>query len=898
MGDGSDLENVPGAAGALGPVVSPLELATSGGMQLVDLIQSAEALNAIGRREEAARLYKAWIAHTESPLSHIACFNLGATLSASGDYSGAKEWYEAALKGNPGFLQAYLNLGSAFEQLGDHEGALAQWKLALASEEADKPESNPLMVHALNNLGRLLETRKEYDEALLMLERSLSLDNSQKDVYLHLIHLRQRQCLWPVYKTLPGVSKELLKKWTSPLAMLAESDDPKAQLNAAKTFVEHKYSELRQKLAPPGGYGHKKIRLGYLSSDYSLHPVSMLMVEMFELHDRSKFEVHGFCWSPEDGSTLRQRVIGAFDKFSVIKGMTDEQAARAIRESEIDILVDLQGLTSGARPYILAHRPAPVQVTYLGFPGATGLPWIDYVIADDYVIPEKYERFFTEKPLRMPDCFQVSDSKRPVGPTPTRAENGLPEDAFVYCAFNNNYKYTKDHFGAWMRILKRVEKSVLWLLADNKWARDNMVAEAKRLGVDPDRLIFATRVSPQDYLARYRIADLFLDTFPFNGGTTANDALFMGLPIVTLSGRTFASRMAGSLLRSVGLSELITTNLADYEKLAVRVGSDRGYHADVKARLALNLKTSRAFDIPAQVGEVEKLYESVFVAGEAPTGISAGSGKSEAGGLPVAVATLQTGRGTRIIEWLAFHMVAGVEKFYVYTADPGDGLAPLLLKLSQRYPITVHNVPARSDSEKTCFSHAYSSYSKDVSWMAFLGPEDFLCTVDDSQLAATLEELGEGYSAVAVYRRLFGSAGHIGEPMGTLIESFARCASIEHPGNLSVRSVVRGGLEGVGFPGGHVFSTSGQTVDENGRPMKAGATEGASPSFARIAIARYATQSYTRFMERGAAMGRDEATLLAEFVSLDRNECGDSHIPNMLVRTKLKMREIEACLKG
>jgi predicted O-linked N-acetylglucosamine transferase (SPINDLY family) len=280
----------------------------------------------------------------------------------------------------------------------------------------------------------------------------------------------------------------------------------------------------------------------------------MLTVELFELHDRDNFEVYGFDWSREDGSALRQRVIQAMDHFERIHGLSDEAAAQLIRKHEIDILVDLQGQTLGARANMLAYRPAPIQITYLGLPATTGLPFIDYVIADRFLIPEAAAANYSEKPLYMPDIYQVSDRQRLSAQPPTRASCGLPEDGFVFCSFNNNSKFTPDMFHAWMNILRQVPGSVLWLLADNPWAKENILREALANGVEEDRLIFAPRVSPEDYLARYAVADLFLDTYPFNAGTTANDALWMGLPVLTRAGQTFASRMAGALLTAAGRS--------------------------------------------------------------------------------------------------------------------------------------------------------------------------------------------------------------------------------------------------------------------------------------------------------------------------------------------------------
>jgi predicted O-linked N-acetylglucosamine transferase (SPINDLY family) len=311
-------------------------------------------------------------------------------------------------------------------------------------------------------------------------------------VISHWVHLRQKQCEWPVYEPIIGVSKAAMIAGTSALAMLSASNNPQEQLENSQSFVKEKVDlnlpNLVENQAP---YQHEKLRIGYLSSDFRTHAVSLLTVELFELHNRDKFEIYGFCFTPPDDSALRERVVNAMDHFISVYDMSDEEAAKCIHAHEIDLLVDLQGLTSGVRPNILAYRPAPVQVTYLGFPGTTALPNIDYVIGDEFLIPPELVPYFSETPLYMPHVFQVSDRQRPVGVKPTRESCNLPDDAFVFCSFNNNYKITEDMFACWMRILKRVPDSVLWLLADNEWAHDNMVKSALSISRDTSGLFGA-----------------------------------------------------------------------------------------------------------------------------------------------------------------------------------------------------------------------------------------------------------------------------------------------------------------------------------------------------------------------------------------------------------------------
>jgi predicted O-linked N-acetylglucosamine transferase (SPINDLY family) len=573
-----------------------VQRAWGGELEFGALFEYAAQLESSGQTVLAVVLYQTWLQRTLSPYVHAVHFNLGVALSNLNDSAGAEAAYQRAIALQDTFLQPRLNLGTLYEKRGAIDQALAEWTWIERNISTTDHQSTSLVILALNNLARVHESRKELSEASRLLTRSLTLNPDQPDALHHWVHLRQKQCLWPVYEPFGLVNLDQMQRTTSALAMLSVSDDPGLQLDTARHYVAQKVQSVVERLSPRNGYQHNKIRIGYASSDFSLHPVSMLMVELFELHDRERFEVFGYCWSPEDGSGLRQRVIASMDHFHRINHLDDRSAALLIREHEIDILVDLQGQTAGARANMLAYRPAPVQITYLGLPATTGLPSIDYVIADRFLIPPETAPFYSEKPLYMPDVYQVSDRKREVGPKPTRYNCGLPDDKLVFCSLNNNYKYTPEVFAAWIRILRRVPDSVLWLLSDNPWAEANLRNEFGRHGVDHDRLYFAQRALPPDYLARYQCADLFLDTFPFNAGTTANDALWMGLPVLTLSGRTFASRMAGALLTAAGLPELITYNLNDYEERACRLGNNRGELNTIRERLRTQRDSSALFD--------------------------------------------------------------------------------------------------------------------------------------------------------------------------------------------------------------------------------------------------------------------------------------------------------------
>lgn len=577
--------------------------AETGELDLMSVIRVADRLNAVGRFLDVIHVYRSWLSHTKSPVAHIARFNLAVTLSALERLPEAEEAYRTSIYEKPDFAQSWFNLGSVIERQKRPDQALAIWQSMLDHPLVGPDQNKDLYLLVLNSMGRLLEETRQFQAAEQKLLASLQSDPEQPKVIQHWVHLRQKQCEWPVYSPVENLSYGKMLQATSPLAMLSASDDPGLQLATAIHFINDRVNLRVPSLAPEIGYNHDRLRIGFLSSDFCLHAVSLLTVEIFELLDRKRFEVYGFCWSREDGSSMRARIIKAFDHFIKIGPLDDATAAHTIRNNEIDILIDLQGLTSGARPNILSYRPAPVQMTYLGFPGPTGHPCIDYVIADRYLIPDCERPYYTEKPLYLPHVFQSSDRQRPVGKIPTREEAGLPEKAFIYCSFNNNYKFSEEVFNCWMRILRRVPDSVLWLLADNQWAQDNITARAEAQGIDKARLLFAPRVAPADYLARYTVADLFLDAYPFNAGTTANDALWMGLPVLTRSGRTFASRMAGGLLTSLGMPELITENLAEYEKRAVELGSKSDEYRELRLRLAERREKSPLFDMTAFVND-------------------------------------------------------------------------------------------------------------------------------------------------------------------------------------------------------------------------------------------------------------------------------------------------------
>ncbi len=349
-----------------------------------------------------------------------------------------------------------------------------------------------------------------------------------------------------------------------------------------------------------------KIRLGYISSDFRDHPVAVLIVEMIERHDRSRFHVTGYSIGPDDNGALGQRLQAGFDKFVDLRSLSTRQAADRINQDGIDILIDLNGYTRFSRPEILAFKPAPIQVNFLGYPGTMGVDYMDYIIADDVCIPPEYDQFYTEKVVRLPDTYQPNDRKRAVSEhTPTRAQCGLPEEGFVFCSFNNSYKITPDFFALWMKLLAKVPGSVLWLLETNPVVGKNLRRVAAVWGIDPDRLVFAPRLPLAEHLARHRLADLFLDTLPYNAHTTTSDALWVGLPVLTCRGETFAGRVAASLLTAMQMPELIVDSIQDYESTALRLATDPALMSAIRSKLQGNLTTAPLFDTETYIKNFE-----------------------------------------------------------------------------------------------------------------------------------------------------------------------------------------------------------------------------------------------------------------------------------------------------
>lgn len=568
-----------------GNVAKQIALAKRGQLTLEALVAQCNRLQAEGKNDDCINLYLAWLKDTKNPLAFLAWYNLGALVQSLGGHSHAAEIYQRALAIKPDFAVALINLGLCLEVLGRMDEAVASWRQVAVAHDilrqlsAGQPQEPVLSaeslehaVIALNHQGRLLEDLKRYDEAEAALEASLALKPKQVDAVQHWVHIQQKTCDWPIFQALPGVSHNAMVLSMSPLPMLAVTDDPVQQLLTAREFGRRKFpfeeGALHRQVNPSGLHRKaRKLRIGYVSGDLCTHAVGLLLPDFLEAHDKDRVEVYLYDYSPEDGTPTRARILAAADQALSIKTLTDQQAAELIAKQGIDALVDLHGLSQGARPAIFAARPSAIQAQYLGYIGTTGFPWIDYVITDPVAFPKALEPYFSEKPL------MVEGSFIPLGPPPirhaipiTRASCGLPEDRLVLAAMGNVYKITPELFASWMRILKKHTNAVLWLIDDNPVCTASLRAKAKEAGVQ-DQLIFGSRAPYGEFVGRLSLADICLDSFPYNCGSTARDIVHAGVPYVSLAGNTMVSRMGASVLHAVGLGECVVTSLEGYEIL-------------------------------------------------------------------------------------------------------------------------------------------------------------------------------------------------------------------------------------------------------------------------------------------------------------------------------------------
>jgi protein O-GlcNAc transferase len=634
------------------------------------LVNKASTLNALSRREEALSALDKVIAL--NPDIPEVWNNKGGALIALNRPQEAVESYTTAVALRPSYAEAWKNRASALMALGrpyealecfdkllgldarnaaalrnsadvllllkrnaeaaeryrrylalksDDDAAWANHGIALieidrqaeALEAFDKAVAlNAANADAWNHRANVLFQMKRYDDAAASYERTLGLAPDFPYAAGYLAQSRLRCCDWT---KLDGDRARIAaglragQPVIDPFGNLIVSASPEDQLRCARIAVAESTTPGMPRLWTGERYVHDRIRIAYLSADFRPHPVAFLIAGVFEEHDRSRFETIGVSFGPQSDSDMRRRMAGAFDQFIDVRSESDFEVASRLRRMEVDIAIDLTGFCEYGRTEILAFRPAPVQVNYLGFPGTSGADFVDYIIADATIAPPSDERFFSEKVVRLPGSYQANDRKRLIAAeAPTRREAGLADQGTVFCAFNNAYKITPPIFDIWMRLLHEVEGSVLWLLGDNDGAIRNLTREAKARAVASDRLIFAPRVRPEKHLARFQLADLFLDTLPYNAHTTASDALWTGVPVLTCMGETFAARVAASLLNAAGLPELVTNSLEAYHALALKLGRNPAALRELKERLALARLTCPLFDTSRTTRQLEAVY--------------------------------------------------------------------------------------------------------------------------------------------------------------------------------------------------------------------------------------------------------------------------------------------------
>jgi predicted O-linked N-acetylglucosamine transferase (SPINDLY family) len=566
-----------------------------------------------------------------------ALLNKGATLKELKRYDEAITFAEQALAINPNLTQAWSNKGGALKELKRYEEAIACYDKALSLQpdyhealtnkgatlkelkrydEAiacyDKALSlQPDYHEALTNKGATLKELERYDEAIACYGKALNLSPNIDWIYGDLVDVKLKICNWLDLTTLLEIiSKKVIanEKTLQPFSLLTLTDDALLHKKSSEIATKSRYPFTSILGDIPKHPKREKIRVGYFSADLKNHPVAFLMAELFEIHDRGKFEIFAFSLVRACDS-MSMRLKKAFDHFIDVDGMSDVAVAKLARDYSIDIAVDLSGFTKDARTGIFSYCAAPIQVNYLGYPGTMGTNYIDYIIADKTLIPLESQSYYSEKAVYLPNSYQVNDRNRLISDRKfTRQELGLPEEGFVFCCFNNNFKILPSTFDSWMRILKAVEGSVLWLLQDNPQAVENLKKEAHKKGIDMRRLVFADRAPLSEHLARHRSADLFIDTLPYNAHTTASDALWTGLPVLTLQGHSFTSRVASSLLNAIELPELITYTQEAYEALAIELAKNREKLASIKQKLENNRLTTPLFDTPLFTRNLEAAY--------------------------------------------------------------------------------------------------------------------------------------------------------------------------------------------------------------------------------------------------------------------------------------------------
>jgi predicted O-linked N-acetylglucosamine transferase (SPINDLY family) len=598
------------------------------------------ALHKQGRLNDAVACYEK--ALSKWPKHFPALHMLGVVHAQTRQYESAVNFFDRAIAINAGVAEAYNNRGIALQKLGRFEAAIASYDKAIALkpkiaqahsnrgialkelQRFDEAVSSydtalnlePRAAETHLNRGIVLHELKRFEEAIASYEKALSLKPDQELLAGALLQAKMQICDWTALaQRLAQYEHDIQssKLVTEPFVSLTLVDAPALHKKAAQLYVEKRYPGMY----PPRGHRrharNDRIRIGYFSADLLNHAVSYGVAEMFECHDRARFDPIGFYFGPDRQDERQKRITSAFQQFHHVRDKTDKDLAIYARDLELDIAIDLMGHTKNARLGAFAERCAPLQVSYLGYPATTGAEYIDYIIADATVIPKDRQGDFSEKVVYLPPSYHANDSKRPrTESVYTRRDLGLPDTGFVFCCFNGNSKILPAIFDVWMRLLRAVDGSVLWLLEDNPVAAANLVKEAQKRGVDGARLVFAGRMPPAEHLKRQSVADLFLDTLPYNAHTTANDALWAGLPLLTRTGQSFASRVAASLLTAAELPELITHTEAEYESRAIELANNAEMLTTIRRKLQHNRRTAPIFDARLFTKRIEAAYSIMY----------------------------------------------------------------------------------------------------------------------------------------------------------------------------------------------------------------------------------------------------------------------------------------------
>lgn len=602
--------------------LAAIQKITAGGLQIEELLLTAGRL----APDEARQLYQVWISfNKEHPLLFIAHFNCSTLLQQLGDEPGGEAELKAALAMKPDFAPACINLGSSYERRGMAKEAVEQWRDGLERMAGVSADAVGYKVTLMKQISRVLSDNQSLAAAEAMLTQCLELAPEARDVTEQYVAARLSQCKWPMAEDGKFSRRSLVSK-LHPLSVCAYTDDPLFQLAASDRYVRTmapiderttRFDRRTVEIDPK-----RRLRIGYVSSDLRHHAVGYLMVNFFEEHDRKDFEVFAYYTGIKAEDPIQARIKASVDHWRDIRGVSDDDAAAQIAQDGIDILVDVNGHTRDARIGVFARRPAPIQVNWLGYPGTMGSSFHHYIVADDWTIPDYAEDWYSEKVLRLP-CYQPNDRKRIVDETvPTRSDFGLPDDAFVFCCFNASHKFTRFSFDRWMEIMKATENSVLWLLDYSPETNQRLREQAEARGVSGTRLVFAPKLPNARHLARYPLADMFLDSVPYGAHTTASDALWMAVPVLTWSGRCFASRVCGSLLRSAGLPDLVCETPDDFVARAIHLaGAGRGELEIIRQRLIANRDTCTLFDVAKLSRSLENLYRQMradYVGGNLP----------------------------------------------------------------------------------------------------------------------------------------------------------------------------------------------------------------------------------------------------------------------------------------